>query len=122
MPIIFCIPIYIKIQVLTLIEIFVVWVSAAIVLILYQMPRQTQMSSVCTRWYHHPETSEVEVLHMPHTWPNELCLLLVQYCQLSKPLQEENDYNTTQTKIHLHKINNCDSIHTQSTSKWHKHN
>jgi hypothetical protein len=89
MSIIFCIPIYITIQALTLIAICVVWVSAAIVWTLYQMPRQKQIPSACTMWYH-PQTSKVAVLHMPHIQPNELCLLPSQYCQLSKPLKDEN--------------------------------
>jgi hypothetical protein len=54
------------------------------------------MSSVCTRWNHLQGASEVGVLHMLQTKPSELCLLLSQYYQLSKPLQKENITTTIQ--------------------------
>jgi hypothetical protein len=102
MLIIFCIPIYVTIQALTLIAISVVWVSAAIVLTLFQMPRQKHMPSARTMCCH-PQTSEVAVLHMPHMQPNELFLLLSQYCQLSKPLEEENITTLYyRNNIHVH--------------------
>ena len=67
----------------------VVLVSSAIFLTLYQMLRQKQMSSVCTNWNRLQGTSKVEMLHMLQTEPSELSLLVFQYCQLSKHLQNE---------------------------------
>ena len=76
-------------KVLTSTAISVFLVSSAIFSTLYQMLRQKKMSSLCTNWNHLQGTNKVGKLHMLHTEPSELYLLVFQYCQLSKPLQKE---------------------------------
>jgi hypothetical protein len=88
-------------EVLTSTVISVFLVFSAIFLTLYQMLRQKQMSSVCTKWNHLQGTNTVGMLHMLHTEPSELSLLLFQYCQLSKPLQKEKNYYSPNTKKKL---------------------
>ena len=79
-----------------MISVFLVF--SAIFLTLYQMLRQKQMSSLCTKWNHLQGTNTVGMLHMLHTEPSELYLLLFQYCQLSKPLQKEKNYYSPNTE------------------------
>jgi hypothetical protein len=85
-------------KVLTSTVISVFLVSSAIFLTLYQMLRQKQMSSVCTKWNHLQGTNTVGMLHMLQTEPSELSLLLFQYCQLSKHLEKEKNYYNPKKK------------------------